>query len=126
MAGNKITREEYNRLSSRQRGLSGEFGACLILMARELALKAVCEHRFHHQRKWRFDFAWPDKMVAVECDGMAWQAGGGRHNTDKDRDKINTAVSMGWRVLRFSGNQIRTNPEKCIKLLLDTIVVDHH
>lgn len=27
------------------------------------------EYMFHPTRKWRFDFANPDKMVAVECNG---------------------------------------------------------
>lgn len=81
------------------------------------------EYRFHKIRRWRFDICWPSYMIAVECDGMVWQAGGGRHNTDKDREKINTAVSMGWRVLRFSGNQIKKSPLQCIDYILDTFKI---
>jgi very-short-patch-repair endonuclease len=81
------------------------------------------EHKFHPVRKWRFDLAWTKKMVAVECDGIVWQAGGGRHNTDKDREKINTATSMGWRVLRFSGRQIKTSPKECVNLLKKTLEI---
>lgn len=79
------------------------------------------EYKFHPMRKWRFDFAYPEKKVAVEIDGIIWQAGGGRHNTDKDRDKINNAVAMGWRVLRFSGSQIKNDPGECISLLSKTL-----
>ncbi len=33
----------------------------------------VTQHRFYPERKWRWDRAWPDHMLAVELDG----AGGG-------------------------------------------------
>ena len=35
------------------------------------------EHRFHSTRKWRFDLAWPEHMIGVECDGAVYS--GGRH-----------------------------------------------
>lgn len=58
----------------------------------------VREHRFHSERKWRFDFAWPDQKVALEIEG--W----GRHQTfdgyRKDCEKYNAATLLGWRVLR--------------------------
>lgn len=68
-------------------------------------------------RRWRFDYAWPERMVAVEIDGGQYAFAGGRHNTDADRDKINTAESMGYHVLRFSHSQLRDDPKHCIDLL---------
>lgn len=63
----------------------------------------VQEHRFHPVRKWRFDLAWPDRMIAVEVDGGVWS--GGRHTRGAgfiaDCKKINEATAMGWRVFRF-------------------------
>ena len=61
----------------------------------------VMEHRFS-ERKWKFDFAWPDKMLALECDGGIWRKGGGAHTGTghvRDIEKGNQAVRMGWRVL---------------------------
>jgi very-short-patch-repair endonuclease len=77
------------------------------------------EHRFHQVRKWRFDYAWitPSHRVAVEIDGGQWVAGGGRHNRDSDREKLNHAAADGWRVLRFSTQQIEREPDACIELL---------
>lgn len=66
----------------------------------------VKEHQFHPKRKWRFDFAWPERMVAVEIDGGQWKKGGGRHNRDSDREKLNAAAALGWRVLRYSGTML--------------------
>lgn len=101
--------------------LSDDFSYFLNLFGEEAKEGVEQEYQFHKTRRWRFDFAWPSKMVAVECDGMVWQAGGGRHNTDADRDKINNAVKIGWRVLRFSGKQIKSDPVKCIELLKSTL-----
>ena len=64
---------------------------------------------------WRFDFAWPDSKLAVEIDGGQWMAGGGRHNTDGDRLKLNTAATLGWRVLRFSVKTMGDDPVGCLK-----------
>lgn len=75
------------------------------------------EYRFYAARRWRFDFAWPVAEVAVEIDGGQWRAGGGRHNTDSDREKLNTAAALGWRVLRFSHTALASDPVGCIVLL---------
>lgn len=70
----------------------------------------VEEHRFATLigRKWRFDFAWPDRMLAVEIDGGAFS--GGRHTRGagfvEDCRKMNTATLMGWRVLRFTSGDL--------------------
>jgi very-short-patch-repair endonuclease len=57
------------------------------------------EWRFHPERRWRFDFAWPNIKLAAEIDGR------GRHQTvvgvRNDCEKLNEALRLGWRVLRF-------------------------
>ena len=70
------------------------------------------EHPFakHLGRRWRFDFAWPALMLAVEVDGGAWVPGGGRHTRGAgfaaDHDKMNRATLLGWRVLRFTARHL--------------------
>ncbi len=68
------------------------------------------EHRFHPERKWRFDFAYPDKQIAIECEGGTWSKKPGRHNRgsgfEKDCEKYNAAASLGWLVLRFTSTMI--------------------
>lgn len=67
------------------------------------------EFRFAAPRLWRFDFAWPDRMLAVEVEGGAWN--GGRHTRGsgfiRDAEKYNAAAMLGWRVLRFVTDQVR-------------------
>jgi very-short-patch-repair endonuclease len=64
------------------------------------------QYRFHDTRRWRFDYAWVSRCVAVEIDGGQWSPRGGRHNTDTDREKLNEAAALGWRVLRYSGTML--------------------
>ena len=68
------------------------------------------EFRFHETRRWRFDFAFPNKMLAVEVEGGIWT--GGRHVRGKgfgaDAEKMNEAALLGWTVLRFTPTVIRT------------------
>jgi len=70
-----------------------------------LALKLEPPHReykFIKGRKFRFDFAWPDKKIAVEIDGGTFSCG--RHTRGvgfrNDCIKFNLAMLDGWRVFR--------------------------
>ena len=67
------------------------------------------EYRFHAKRRWRFDFAWPQYLLAVEVEGGVYS--GGRHTRgsgfEKDCEKYNAATKLGWRVLRCTGKTIQ-------------------
>ena len=62
----------------------------------------VQQFYFAEARSWRFDFAWPDRRVAVEIEGVT--RAGGRHQRIEgflsDAEKYETALLMGWRVYR--------------------------
>ena len=83
------------------------------LLATQLkALKIVFEQefKFHPKRKWRADFHLVGKMILVEVEGGIWS--GGRHTRGKgylgDIEKYNAATVMGYRVLRFSTEQVKS------------------
>ena len=61
----------------------------------------LAEHPFCTGRKWRFDFAWPARRVAVEVQGGIWTRG--RHTRGaalvKEHDKLTMAAVLGWRIL---------------------------
>ena len=81
----------------------------------------VREYVFCSGRKWRFDFAFPDSMTAVEVEGGVWS--GGRHTRgsgyEKDLEKYNSATRLGWKVYRFSTAMIERG--EAINLLLSVI-----
>lgn len=88
------------------------------------SIEMVAEHKFHPERKWRFDFAFPSRMVAVEIDGGVHT--GGRHTRgkgyEKDCEKLNAATSMGWRVLRLTGRDLaKTNQVATIDTVLEAL-----
>lgn len=68
------------------------------------------EFRFHPDRKWRADFHIVGHMLLVEVEGGIWS--GGRHTRAKgyigDMEKYNAAVALGYRVLRFSTEQVKS------------------
>ena len=81
----------------------------------------VREHRFDKVRKWRFDFAWPGCMIAVEVEGLTYD--GGRHQRiegfKNDLDKYEAAMLAGWTVYRCSADMIASGRAvQVIKLLL--------
>ena len=64
----------------------------------------VFEHRFHPERKWRFDIAFPDQKLAVEIHGGVYR--GGHHTRGKgvldDREKRAEAQRLGWKVFEVA------------------------
>ena len=67
------------------------------------------EYVFLKGRRFRFDFAWPKHMIAVEIEGGTWVQG--RHVTGagfaKDCEKYNLATLEGWSVYRFPTSMVR-------------------
>jgi hypothetical protein len=78
------------------------------------------EYRFCEGRRWKFDFAFPENMVAVEIEGGIWS--GGRHTRGagytKDLEKYNTAARLGWKVYRYTTEMVTAGT--AIGDLLDT------
>jgi very-short-patch-repair endonuclease len=70
--------------------------------------RPVEEYTFAKPRRWRFDFAWVDEKIAVECEGGIWSRGRHVRPTGfiNDCDKYNTATLLGWRVFRFTASHI--------------------
>ena len=76
----------------------------------------LTEYRFLSTRRWRFDYCWRHVLLAVEIDGGGWQPHGGKHALDRDREELNVAAALGWRVIRLSSSLL-DDPEYCITLI---------
>ena len=80
------------------------------LCAKMLGLAAEKEYRFHAERLWRFDYAFPQHKIALEVEGGVHT--GGRHIRPKgflgDMEKYNAAAVLGWRVLRCTPSTLTT------------------
>jgi hypothetical protein len=66
------------------------------------------EHRFAPPRRWRFDYAWPDRMLALEVEGGVHT--GGRHVRGQgyvnDMEKYSTGAAMGWLLIRVQPSEL--------------------
>lgn len=69
----------------------------------------IREYKFHPERRWRFDFAFPMAQIAIECHGGTFS--GGRHTNGagfaKDREKVNTAQILGWLVIEATAEDVK-------------------
>lgn len=105
------------------------------LQLQSAGLRAHREFRFHPDRMWRLDFAFPEDKIGVEIDGGGFGRvvicdkchtsvfrtlkdgrkvavrEGGRHNTgagmEADAEKGNAAIALGWRIVHFTAKHIR-------------------
>jgi hypothetical protein len=112
----------------------------LIEQLRGKGYAALPEVRFHPERKWRIDVAatkyqWTfDQLTpgpapigggswcyAIEINGGAWSRG--RHTRGagyiRDLEKLNALTELGWRILQFTPQQVRTGEalaqiERCL------------
>ena len=83
----------------------------------------VPQHVFHPTRQWRFDFAIPELMVAIEVQGF-----GAGHNSKEgmhnDYVKHNAAVLLGWTLIYIMGmdlkDQVISSTCEGIKQILDS------
>lgn len=66
------------------------------------------EYRFDSTRRWKFDWAWPEYLVALETEGGVWTRGRHTRGTGfvRDMEKYNAAALAGWRVLRVQPQQL--------------------
>lgn len=64
----------------------------------------VREYRHIPGRKYRLDFAWPDRLIAVEVQGMVHRI---KERFEADIEKRAESLLAGWTVLEVSGASIR-------------------
>jgi very-short-patch-repair endonuclease len=62
---------------------------------------------------WRVDFAWPDRMVAVEYDGFDWHSS--PEALRRDRQKRAALEEVGWRVVSIVSDDVRRQPMAMVR-----------
>lgn len=108
----KATRPKGRSTRPKVKGekVSNEFEAKLARELKALKIDFEQEFEFHQARKWRADFHLVGKKILVEVEGGIWS--GGRHIRGKgylgDMEKYNAATMMGFQVIRFSTDQVKS------------------
>lgn len=67
-------------------------------------------------RRFRIDIGFRTARLAVEVDGFAYH---GKHLGDfkSDRVRQNLMTVTGWRILRFTAAEIRSESDRCLKMI---------
>lgn len=77
---------------------------------RALKIRFEQEYKFHPDRNWRADFLITGTKILIEVEGGIWS--GGRHTRGKgfiaDMEKYNAAAILGFKVLRFDTQQVKS------------------
>ena len=63
----------------------------------------VLEYKFLSSRRFKFDLAWPDRMLACEVDGMVHRI---KSRFLADMEKMNLAREAGWSVVHVTPSMI--------------------
>lgn len=90
------------------------------ILAPVTIVQSDCEYHFDHvlRRKHRFDFAFIDAKLAIEIDGGQFKPRGGRHATELDKEKMNFAAMLGWRVMHYTPQMIERDPQTVINQVI--------
>jgi len=81
------------------------------------------EYRVVPDRRWRFDYAYPELRIGIEIHGGVWTHGGHTRGSGfiKDREKMNRAAVAGWLVLEFPIITSDTLPADCVEMIARAI-----
>lgn len=69
--------------------------------------------------RYRIDFAYVPKMIAIELDGHEFHSSKEQFTRDRQRQRL--LERQGWRVMRFSGSEIVGNVKSCFSEALNFI-----
>ena len=70
----------------------------------------------------RVDFCWPGQRLIVEADGFAFHSN--RAHYRRDRQHMNELERLGWRVLRFTWEDVVDRPEHVVGLVRACLAQD--
>ena len=121
MIGTNKPKKGNKRPKLKGEKVQSEGEVILATALRALKIEFEQEFKFHPTRKWRADFHLKGKKILVEVEGGIWS--NGRHTRGKgylgDLDKYNEATMMGYQVIRFSTEQVKSGKaiEQILKLI---------
>jgi hypothetical protein len=92
-----------------------------LLVGRSTLPKPVAQFTVRHDGRFvaRVDFAWPDRKVALEYDGL-WHAEPGQFA--KDRQRLNKLRAAGWQVIHVTAADLH-DPQRLLALIAEALSV---
>jgi very-short-patch-repair endonuclease len=72
----------------------------------------------------RVDLAYPAFRLAIEAQSVAWHTG--QADLQRDCDKQNLLVSLGWRLLEFTWADVHDRPDRVVDTVFSAVVAFGH
>lgn len=76
----------------------------------------------HGTDRYYLDFAWPEYMVAVECDGMVGHSKPSAQVYDLHRQ--NVVIEAGWNLRRFPWSEVHDHPDRVLDMVHRALVTN--
>lgn len=102
--------------------LENSFLATWVMLYPQLPVP-VRQYKFLPDRKFLWDFAWPEDYLAVEIQGGSFMAKSGHTSLSgqsRDCEKQRLAVAAGWRVLPFNSLDMK-NVIACVEFTAEVL-----
>jgi hypothetical protein len=92
-----------------------------LLIARSTLPAPIAQYTVRHDGRFvaRVDFAWPDRRIALEYDGL-WHAEDGQFA--RDRQRLNGLRAAGWQVIHVTAADLR-DPRRLLALIAEALTV---
>ena len=110
----RVRSTTLRRLIERERGSDRALESMLEVKAARLLRRSLlpATERQLAVGAFRLDFAWPDRMVALECDGFAWH--GNRLQWKRDRRRVAQIEALGWRIIFVTWDDVTLHPDETL------------
>ena len=99
-------------LESERSPIERQFWAAYTLLKPPELAGLVSEH-WVLGRRFRIDFALPERMIGIELDGHATHSSPQKIADDRRRQRA--LESAGWRIIRFGGAEIYADANSCVR-----------
>lgn len=104
----EIGRRAWPRISSIEKAMAKAF--------KEIGLSPEAQYPID---KLTVDFAFPEKKLAIECDGTYWHGNKAQKHRDFKKDRV--LKKFGWRIIRLSEDDIVSNSHDCALRVLNSL-----
>jgi very-short-patch-repair endonuclease len=111
--------DALRRLIERERGSNRALESKLEIKAAKLLRRSrLSQPRRQHWvtvangARYRLDFAWPEHMVAVECDSFEWH--GNRLQWKQDDRRASAIEALGWRIVFVTWDGVVKRPDETL------------
>ena len=112
-----LTKEQRHK---NMKNIKGKDTKIEVLLRKALWHKGYRYRKNYKKLEGKPDIVLTKYKIAIFCDGEFWIKKIAR-NMEHDNDINKRLEFEGWTVLRFWGNDIKRNPEECVKTVEETI-----